>query len=367
MQTILYSFEDFKDDFLSKGLKKTLLVYRPSFEKLSFKNEVLALSDSFVHFTSFTPNPKLDEICDALKVFREYSCDSILAIGGGSSIDVAKAVKYFSNMPDVTSSLLDCEYIPSDIPFYAIPTTAGSGSESTPFSVFYENGVKKSIGEVSVIPNTVLLLPDPLLTLPDYVKRTSFMDALSQGIESYWSPISTDESRTYARLAIEGLIGSMEEYLFSSPSLECASEIMTASNFAGRAICITRTTAPHAMSYKLTTSFGIAHGHSVSLALIEVWKYMNEHAEMTRDPRGYKHFKSILDEIAYFLGCDSAESGVSFLSDLVERLGLYRPSADRKAINEFVDTVDPARLGNNPVPLSYDVLTELYSNILLNT
>jgi len=364
VQTILYSFDEFRSEFSNRRFKRTFLVYRPSFDKLSIKDEVLSLGSSFVHFSSFTPNPKLSEIKDALSSFRESGCDSILAVGGGSAMDVAKAVKYFYNSPVDAESLLECDYVTSDIALFAIPTTAGSGSESTPYSVFYENGVKKSIAHKDVIPEVILLSPEVLLSLPDYVKKTSFMDALSQAIESYWSPISTEESRTYARLAIEGLMGSKDEYLFSSPSLECASEIMTASNFAGRAICITRTSAPHAMSYKLTTTFGIAHGHAVALSLVEVWKYMNEHTDDTTDERGSEYFKETLDEIASFLGCNSSSEGVELYSRLINDLKLDRPKCDKNDILDFAHSVDPSRLKNNPVPLSEDVLYELYSDIL---
>ena len=364
MQNILYLIDDFLKLIKSSRPQKIFLIYRPSFNKLDFKDELLSLPVEFVHFTSFTPNPKIEEIKEALTVFREKSCDFILAVGGGSSIDVAKAVKYFYNTPEGCKLNSDCEYVENNIPFFAVPTTAGSGSESTPFSVYYENGIKTSLSHIKIIPDTVLLLPSPLLTLPDYVKKTSFMDALSQAIESYWSPISTDESKTYARLAIEGLVSSMEEYLFSHPSLECASEIMTASNFAGRAIAITRTSAPHAMSYKLTTTFGIAHGHSVALSLIEVWKYMNEHINDTVDARGIEYFKNTLDEISGFMNCQSLYEGVQFYENLVNRLELSKPQATEKTVEEFALSVDPSRLKNNPVPLSYETLYKLYSNIL---
>ena len=354
MQTILYSLEDFLREFKHGEYKRPLLIYRPSFNMLSFKDDILSLDCDFVHFSEFTPNPKIEEIKLALKLFKEKQCDSILAIGGGSSIDVGKAVKFYFK---------DGEIAP--IPLIAIPTTAGSGSESTPFSVYYENGVKTSVADVMLIPNVIFLSPEPLLTLPEYVKKTSFMDALSQAIESYWSPISTDESRTYARLGIEGLISAKDEYFSPNPSVECALEIMTASNFSGRAICITRTSAPHAMSYKLTTTFGIAHGHAVALSLIEVWRYMNAHVEDTSDARGVEYFSNALNEIAGFLGCSTSEEGVDFYAELVDSLKLERPTADSiEQIEAFASSVDPSRLKNNPVPLSHEVLFELYSNIL---
>ncbi len=354
MQTILYSLEDFLREFKHREYKRPLLIYRPSFNKLIFKNDILSLDCEFVHFSDFTPNPKIEEINLALKIFKEKGCDSILAVGGGSSIDVGKAVKFYFNDGDI-----------APIPLIAIPTTAGSGSESTPFSVYYENGVKTSVGDLALIPEMILLSPEPLLTLPDYVKKTSFMDALSQAIESYWSPISTEESRTYARLAIEGLISAKDEYFSDDPSVECASEIMTASNFAGRAICITRTSAPHAMSYKLTTTFGIAHGHSVALSLVEVWRYMNGHVDETSDNRGVEYFSATLNEIAGFLGCENANDGVEFYANLVDSLGLERPVATSKEqIEAFASSVDPLRLKNNPVPLSHEVLFDLYSKIL---
>ncbi len=367
MQITLHSVNDLQKELRHFSIKKTLLVCRPSFELQNFKKDIFDLPTEFIKFSDFTPNPKIEEIEKAIKIFIEKGCDSILAVGGGSSIDVAKAVKYFIS---IDSSMIDCfneKKLPKlDIPLVAIPTTAGSGSEATPFAVLYKDGKKVSIQHLSLIPEIAVLLPDPLLILPKYVKCTSFMDAFSQAIESYWSPFSTNESRSYAKFAIENLVDMLDSYIFSAPDLESASTVMQASYFAGRAIAITRTTAPHAMSYKLTSEFGIAHGHAVALSLIQVWKYMNVHINETTDERGPEYFKNTLCEISSFIGQNTLEDGVLFYADIVKKMGLDSPiTNDPSKVDFLASSVDVSRLKNNPVPLKYENLRDFYSKILV--
>ena len=222
----------------------------------------------------FTPNPLYEDVCKGIKLFNAKGCDTIIAVGGGSSIDVAKCIKLYCKMSD-DRLYLEQEYKDTGVKLIAIPTTAGTGSESTRYAVIYYDGKKQSVTHESIIPDVAILEPKVLKTLPLYQKKCTMMDALCQGIESWWSVNSTDESKEYSKIAVESIMKWWKEYIFENTD-ESAQHIMNAANYAGRAICITQTTAPHAFSYKITSLYGLPHGHAVAVCLPEIWTFIDK-------------------------------------------------------------------------------------------
>ena len=194
-------------------------------------------------FSDFTPNPDYESVVRGVRIFREQKCDAIVAIGGGSAIDVAKCIKLYANMANDGEDglFLKTPVIPNDIPFLAVPTTAGTGSEATRFAVIYYKGNKQSIADDSCIPDCVLFDGSTLKTLPLYHKKATMLDAFCHAIESFWSVNSTDESKSYSKSAIQEILKASEEYLNNTD--EGNSKMLEAANLAGRAINITQTTA----------------------------------------------------------------------------------------------------------------------------
>ena len=162
-----------------------------------------------VMFSEFTPNPLCGEVAEGIKVFKDNNCDMIVAVGGGSAIDVAKCIKLYANMDD-RINYLEQAIVPNDIELMVVPTTAGTGTEATRYTVIYYNGEKQSVIDTSCIPNTVVFDASALSTLPIYQKKSTMMDALCHAIESYWSVNSTEESRRYSEEAIKIIIDNME-------------------------------------------------------------------------------------------------------------------------------------------------------------
>ena len=115
-------------------------------------------------------------------------------------------------------------------------------------------------------------------SLPAYHKKSAALDALSQGIESYWCRNATEDSRVHAYLAILGVMDNLKAYLAGDP--HAAEEMLDASYQSGKAIQITRTTAAHAMSYQLTKQLGLAHGHACMVTLPVLWEAMQDREEM---------------------------------------------------------------------------------------
>lgn len=343
--------------------KKLLLVCDGSFDFLSIKEDILSLDVPVVMFSDFTPNPLYEDVANGVKLFRKENCDTILAVGGGSSIDVAKCIKLFSKMND-SDVYLNQEFADTEVPLIAIPTTAGTGSESTRYAVIYYKGVKQSIAHLSIIPDVALLDFGVLATLPVYQKKCTLLDALCQGIESWWSVNSTDESKIISEKAVKAIIKYTKPYLEGDK--DAAKQIMLASNLAGQAINITQTTAAHAMSYKLTSLYKIPHGHAAAVCLPEVWQYMIENSSLCIDPRGKDYLENVFADIASALGFDCASKAVEGFRAFLKELEITLPTAENRTEELMIlaKSVNPVRLGNNPVKLTQDVLYGLYERII---
>lgn len=320
-----------------------------------------------VRFSDFCPNPLYESVVEGVRIFRESGCEAIMSIGGGSALDVAKCIKLYSNMAGdgKDGSYLKQEIVPNTIPFLAMPTTAGTGSEATRYAVIYYEGAKQSITSESFIPTVVLHDPSALKTLPLYQKKATMMDALCHATESFWSVNSTDESKGYSRAAIRGILENMDAYLSGSASDDVFAGMLEASYNAGKAINITQTTAGHAMCYKITSLFGVAHGHAAVLCDRVLFPWMIENVDKCIDKRGEEYLKSVFGQIAEAYGCGSAEEASDKLVSIFEKLELKVPEATSEQIAELTASVNPVRLKNHPIGLDEATIGELYRKILV--
>ena len=322
MQQTFYDFSAFE---MLKD-KKTLLVCDSAFDSFGIE-----LPSEFVRFSDFKPNPLYQDSQAGVEVLRKNKCDFILAIGGGSSIDTAKSIKYYSQV---------------EIPIMAVPTTSGTGSEATHFAAIYKDGEKISIADERLLPDYTILQPDMLKTLPAYQKKCTMLDALCQAIESWWSKKATPESIGYSQQAIALILANMESYLANEA--DGNKDMLTASNLAGKAINITTTTAPHAMSYKLTLLYDLPHGHAVAICLPKVWRYMGN-----------------FDDIANALGKRNCEEAVLYFEKLLRHLEIFPPkNASYDDLELLTSSVNVQRLRNNPKELNENILKTLYKEIL---
>lgn len=329
----------------------------PAYKKLIEKSDV-----SMVPFHDYTPNPTYESVLKGLRLFQDEGCDMLISVGGGSPIDVAKSIKAFYKM-DSDKPYVQQQIIPNDLPHLAIPTTAGTGSEATHFAVIYYNGTKYSVSNDSLIPDYVVLDPELLQSLPSYQRKVTMLDALCHAVESFWSVKSTVHSRSLAAQAILQFMSSYEDYLQNTSSGNAA--MLQVSHLAGKAINLTTTTGAHAMSYKLTSLYGISHGHAVALCLPVLWDYMLKHIDQVCDPRGGAYVSSTFDKLAALLNQDSSEQAISFLKDLLVSLGLKRPvPSSAEELDLLSSSVNAQRLSNNPVSLTPADLRQIYQSIL---
>lgn len=320
-----------------------------------------AIPANAILFDGFSPNPVYEDIMTGVALFREHDCDSLISIGGGSAMDVAKCIELYSKMPPDVFCL---EYPLSDTGIFhlAIPTTAGTGSEATRFAVIYYDGVKQSVHHDSIVPQAVILEPALLETLPTYQRKATVMDALCQAIESVWSVHSTEESIAYAEQAIAMLLPHIAAYVNGDNSV--IADMLLGSHLAGRAINITQTTAPHAMSYKLTTLYGIAHGHAVALCMQGVWAHMAAHPEACRDPRGCDVLTAALERLNRLFGAETAVEAAEKFAALYRSLTLDTPIPTDEEWTALVDAVNISRLQNHPVTLDREAIESIYRTVL---
>ncbi len=345
--------------------EKVLLVCDMSIQFLDkFNKKLEEITVPMIRFSDFQPNPLYESVVEGVKLLREEGCDSIIAVGGGSAMDVAKCIKAYCRMDGngEDGGFLKQEIRPNDIPFLAMPTTAGTGSEATRYAVIYYEGKKQSVTSSSFIPETVLMDPDCLKTLPLYQKKATMCDALCHAIESFWSVNSTEESREYSKAAIQGVMEHMDGYLNNTE--EGRKGMLLAANTAGKAINITQTTAGHAMCYKVTSLFGAAHGHAAILCDRVLFPWMILHTDRCIDPRGEEHIRKTLDEIGQAMGCEDAKTGAAKLGEIFKKLELSIPEATAEQYEELKTSVNPDRLKNHPIKLDEETIDRLYHDIL---
>ena len=367
-QTILTASGDYSqlDAYLKKiNCQNLFLVCDSAFKFLKISSYFEALTNKLginvVKFDDFQPNPLYESVVKGVKLFNDSKCNAIIAVGGGSSIDVAKCIKLYSNM-NHNENYLKQPIVPNEIPFAAIPTTAGTGSEATKYAVIYYEGAKQSVTHESCIPSTVLFDISALETLPEYQKKSTMLDAFCHAVESFWSVNSTDESKEYSKKAISLILANYEAYFKNVP--DGNSNMLLAANYAGKAINITQTTAGHAMCYKLTSLYGFAHGHAAALCDCVLWPYMASHTSLCSDSRGHKYLDGVFADLAFVMGTHSAYDAAQKFIKIFKKLNLKRPMISDTDFELLKKSVNPVRLKNNPIALDEETIDYLYHRIM---
>jgi alcohol dehydrogenase len=298
-----------------------------------------------VEFSEFSVNPKLNEAEIGFDLFKNNNIDLIIAIGGGSVIDTAKIIKYLAIQKDSVST---------EIPFIAVPTTAGTGSEATHFTVVYIDGIKHSWADDGLIPNFAIVDSDLLSGQSKYQMAVSGIDAFAQGVESFWSVNSTMESLVYSKKAIKLIWENLANAV--NKDKEALIKIAEGSNWAGKAINISKTTAPHALSYQITKEFNLAHGHAVALFLpffITYNFYLNH-----KDYYYNKKNERLLIQLSNMLGIEDDSSIVEkvkkFITDLCIETDFLKLGISKHELIRTFELANPERLENNPRKFNID-------------
>ncbi|MFX1557931.1 MAG: phosphonoacetaldehyde reductase [Promethearchaeota archaeon] len=360
------SIQKLKKILKNNNFKKIFLVTgRKSFEQDEIKHVILKLIDGYdyYHFNDFTPNPNILDVKKGLDIIHQENFDVIVAIGGGSVIDMAKSISLLSKNNEPPEKIIKKEVKITNrgIPLIRIPTTAGSGSEATHFAVVYIGKTKYSLADKDfMMPDFVIVDPQFTLTLPKKITADTGMDALSQAIESFWNTYSTKESKNYSKKAIELIISNLVKSV-NQPTRKSRYNMAIAANYAGKAINITKTTACHAISYPITSYFNIPHGHAVALTLPSMIVFNSEvNQNDVLDPRGVKFVKSEMNKLISIIGVSEFQEAEEKIINIMKQINLETKLSEL-GINssEDIDIIirngfTPNRVKNNP-----RLLTEL--------
>lgn len=347
LSNILNSYHD-ANIFLIRGKK--------SYTKSGAQEAISDILDNYsvTIFHEFSVNPKLEEAKIGYQKFSKSACNLIIAIGGGSVIDMAKIIKflYIENQDGLTKTLP---------PIIAIPTTAGTGSEATHFAVVYIDGEKQSYTNSFLLPNVAIVDPELLIGQSKYQMATSGIDAFAQGIESFWCVNSTKESLAYAEKAIKLVWNNLENAIVGDSN--SITLMAKGSNYAGKAINITKTTGPHAVSYILTSQFKISHGHAVSLTLPEFLLYnYNVSEDDILDNRGVSFVRDRILDLCHILKVSSTIEAKKKIKALIKRIDLkisFSNDELKNIVRVMLENINYERLSNNPRKITTPQLRQL--------
>ncbi|QDU89533.1 Phosphonoacetaldehyde reductase [Pirellulimonas nuda] len=300
-------------------------------------------------FEDFCPNPKLSQAVAAARAAAELRAEAVVAVGGGSCLDIAKLAAAGTWAGVAASARADSLHpAPALI---AAPTTSGSGSEATQFAVAYDAGIKKSYACPQMRPGCVILDPTLVAAMPARLAAVSGLDALAQAVESLWAVGGTARSYRYAGAAGR-LVASALHASVTRGDGASRTRMMAGAFLAGQAINLGKTTAAHAVSYSLTSRYGIAHGHAVALTL--GW-FGDANARTGNDdcvdPRGPAYVRRRAACGAALLGCAPAELPRAVWA-LLGELGLPRSLREagvpEEALAAIAGSVNQERMANNP-------------------
>jgi len=371
-QKIFYDINDLNGYLWTNDFRSVLLVCDDSVKFIKTADEYFntltsRLGIRVTRFSDFCPNPLYESVVKGVEVLRKNNCDVVIALGGGSAMDVAKCIKLFSDMDDDINYLKQ-EILDNELPLIAIPTTAGTGSEATRYAVIYFEGKKQSVTHESCIPQTVVMDASFLETLPLYQRKATMLDALCHLIESTWSVNATKESLEISENAVKLALNSLDGYV--SNTKEGNEGMLKAAHEAGRAINITQTTAGHAMCYKLTSLYNIAHGHAAALCVNKLWPFMLEKLKENDEsfvitPGGSNVLKERFLILAKAFGKDDPYEAAKEFDLILKKYDLSIPTATKEDIDVLKTSVNPVRLKNNPITLTQDEIENLYKEILI--
>jgi len=289
-----------------------------------------------VPFEEVPPHPTLESMRTAADRALQAGCHAIVAIGGGTTIDTAKGAAWCFAGGVLEKAPPGGNVLP---PLFAVPTTAGTGSEATHFAVCWHEGVKHSLADPRLRPAHAIVDSSLHESLPPHLTATTGLDALCQSLESLWAKDATDASRADAAEAAQLVLSSLEVAV-CQPTPEARSAMARGAHLAGRAIDISKTTTPHALSYAITHDHGVPHGFAVALTLVACLKLRH-----LREERPYG-----TDEVTRFLGGSLKEASARFHL-LLEACGAPRRLRDAGVLEADLEglaaRVNPERLAND--------------------
>ncbi|MBR1598869.1 MAG: iron-containing alcohol dehydrogenase [Lachnospiraceae bacterium] len=336
---------------LCEGYVRPVIVCDKFFETNGQADDFKRILNTELLFSDISPNPDVTEVNRCSCMIRESEGDIIVAFGGGSAMDLAKAASL--GVDRIEEYHGTGKAVPGQhIPVIAVPTTSGTGSEVTCVSVLTDRSISKKcpINSESFYPAAAIIDPELTLSVPPKVTASTGIDVLCHAVEGYWStgyqPICDALAAHSAKLVFEWL-----PKVYDRPDdLEARESLAEASVIAGLAFTLPKTTGSHACSFPLTSIYGIPHGEACGLTL-DYFARVNAKDKRTQN-------------LARLLGFNNVGELADGILSLKKRVGLRTDLKDLKLdddqIDELVRLSHHPNLDNNPIPVSDEILYRMY-------
>lgn len=331
------------------GSRRALIVTTPGATLRGLKDRVWALLgvNAAMVVDTVAPNPEIEAIEQHSRMLSGGTYEVIVGVGGGSAIDTAKALSF--TLSSGAHERLRAHFeggapLPkaTPVPVVAVPTTAGTGSEVTPFTTIWDmqRERKYSLSVPGLQPEAAILDPALTLSVPEDVAVATGLDALSHAFESVWNRNATPITSAYALKAIGTIIETLPAVVEAPHKLENRTKMMEASLLAGLAISRTRTALAHSMSYPMTARYGLPHGLACGFTLPAVLDF-NAQVDDGR-----------LADAAAWLGFASVRALRDGLERFLARLGVEaRVREHVRAVDDLLELAPymlaPGRAENN--------------------
>jgi alcohol dehydrogenase class IV len=363
------SFESLADHVKELGRRRPLIVLDKNLSKSGFHERAQAVfakgSLKAVVFDKVEPEPLLERADEGTETARRGKCDIVVGIGGGSAMDVAKAIAALLPNKGSAADFLGLNKVPGPgLPTIMVPTTAGTGSEVTFTAVFLRKNLNKKEGMNSpyLYPTLALLDPTLTLSLPPQLTAATGIDALCHAIESYTSVNASPMSEMVSLEAIRLIAENLRTCVHNGQSLEARENMLLGSLYAGLGLANAGVGAAHSLSYPLGGKYGVSHGVANTLMLPRVMDFnvpsAQEKFAVIAEIMGESTEGLPVREAAY-LAVDAVES-------LIEDCGIFTtmremgvPEEDFPELARIALTV-VRPLENNPRKITFEDAIEIY-------
>lgn len=364
------STEQIVAHIVRSGSRRILLVTDKPLVELGLAGRIVdavtSLGGEVVIYDGVLPDPTVAVVEGALACYQQQSCDSVLALGGGSSIDTAKTVAAAATNGGIepVMGLFKVKVAPA--PLYAIPTTAGTGSEASWFAVISDTDThqKTGIGAPALLPKATALDPSLMTGLPKPITAATGMDALTHAIETYIATGANDEVRSLSLPAVEMIFSNLREAYENGSNLKARESMAIASYYAGISLNTAAVGYVHAIAHQLGAKYGTPHGLANAIVLPHV---LDLNVDAASRP-----LAELADVIGVVTPGDSDREKAEKLVAAVRQLNseLEIPSKlDALQANDIPDLVkaaaDEGRTYGVPTVLGRDQITSVLKKLLV--
>ena len=341
-----------------QGLKKGILVSDPIFIENGLAKKVQEYSKGLIIdiFSDITPNPTVDSVDSCAKLIREKNIEFVVALGGGSSLDCAKAAASVCVTQDsiVDYHCTSKKFTEKHLPLIAIPTTSGTGSEVTPVAVLSNphKGLKAPLVCNNFFPDLAIIDPSLTLTVPRSITASTGMDVLSHALEGFWSKNHQPICDAMALHAAELVFNNLLNVYHDGSNLEAREKMCEASVMAGLAFGLPKTAGSHACSFPLTNLYHIPHGEACAFTL-DAFTLINSDAEEGR-----------LQDFSKKLGFKDASAMAEKIKDMKKemklKVTLEAAGIKEEDLDELASLSQHPNMLNNPIKMDVASTKKMY-------